>query len=137
MKRLVCVVEGKGDVRAAPRLCARVLHSLLGVADWHVDEEPIRHPRSKLVDETVRPPHRTANAHGIARVMQIAKARPNSRAILLIVDGDDDCAAVWGPSAASVARAEWPIADAVMAVREYESWLLVGLFNGVYSKNCG
>ena len=40
-RRLVCIVEGQGEVAAIPNLCARILNHL-GVSDWVVGRDPIR-----------------------------------------------------------------------------------------------
>jgi hypothetical protein len=45
-------------------------------------------------------------------------------AVLLLCDEDDDCAAVWGPDATRILSRLGP-GLAVMAVREYETWLLL------------
>jgi hypothetical protein len=120
-KRLVCVVEGQGDAQAVPCLCARV-RDKLEAWDWIVDQEPVRQPRSKLVDERVASPARPAALDGMRRAVELARRRP-ADAVLVVCDSDDDCAATWGVSATAVV-AEFLPGGAVMAVREYESWLL-------------
>lgn len=121
VRRLVCVVEGKGEVKALPNLCARV-RDYLGASDWIVDPEPVRQPRSMLVDERIPSPSRTCRAEGAERAVRLALARP-ADAVLLTCDSDDDCPAVWGPSAKAVVT-KVVTGEAVMAVREYEGWLL-------------
>jgi hypothetical protein len=114
-------VEGQGEVQAMPNLCARIAN-YLGAWAWFVDPEPVRQPRSKIVDESVASPHRPAATAGLKNAIALARARP-ADAVLVLCDSDDDCAATWGPSAAAI------LADsggAVMAVREYEAWLLYG-----------
>jgi uncharacterized protein DUF4276 len=120
-RRLVCVVEGKGDVEALPNLCSRV-RDYLGATDWFVDPQPVRQPRGSLVDEARPSPNRPCRTDGAGRAVQLALSRP-ADGILLTCDADDDCPAVWGPSAKEVVtrRAQ---GDAVMVVREYEAWLL-------------
>ena len=120
-RRLVCVVEGKGEVKALPNLCARV-RDYLEAWDWIVDPEPIRQPRSMLVDERLPSPSRPCRADSAGRAVRLALARP-ADAVLLTCDADDDCPATWGPSAKAVVTRIVP-GDAVMAVREYEGWLL-------------
>jgi hypothetical protein len=117
----VCAVEGDGEVLAVPNLCARILTEL-GAADWRVDTNPIRRPRSRLVDARSAGPRRTCRAEEIERIVEIALAR-RAEALIVICDQDDDCPKAWGPDTASVIRRRLP-GDAVMAVREYESWLL-------------
>lgn len=121
MKRLVCVGEGRGEVEALPRLCARILYSL-GVSGWYVDERAIRMSRAKLVDESVPSPMRPPNEKGIDASIALAKAR-RANAVLVTCDEDDDCAADWGPAATRRIQRQLPGA-AVMAVREFETWIL-------------
>jgi hypothetical protein len=120
-RRLVCVVEGKGEVEAMPNLCTRV-RDYLEAWDWFVDPQPVRQPRGMLVDERALSPSRPCRADGAARAIRLALGRP-ADGILLTCDADDDCPAVWGPSASAVI-APLTRGDAVMVVREYEAWLL-------------
>ncbi len=121
MKRLVCIVEGQGEVAAIPSLCARIL-LYLGAERWIVDPDPIRQPRSRLVDEKARSPRRPCNEDGIRRAIAMARARP-ADAVLVLCDADADCAAIWGPDAQK--HLVTPVRGAaVMAQREYEAWLL-------------
>jgi Domain of unknown function (DUF4276) len=122
MKRLVCIVEGEGEVAAIPCLCARILQ-YLGAEGWIVDRDPIRQPRSKLVDEKVKSPHRPCNGEGVRRATAMARARP-ADAVLVLCDADDDCPAIWGPDA--MKHLVEPTRGAgVMAQREYEAWVLL------------
>jgi hypothetical protein len=120
-KRLVCVVEGRGEVRALPALCS-MIRDHLAAWTWVVDDEPVRQPRSSLVDESIASPKRPGNASGLYRAVTLAKLRP-ADAVLVLCDSDDDCPVVW-------AQSGQPIVDSiskgacVMAVREYEAWLL-------------
>ncbi|KYG07125.1 hypothetical protein BE21_31030 [Sorangium cellulosum] len=123
MKRLVCIVEGKGEVKAIPNLCMRILRQYLGDTTWLVDEDPIRQPRGKLVNERERSPLRPCHADGLGRAVELARSR-RSDAVLVLCDADDDCPATWGPDAARALQVLMP-GDAVMAVREYETWLLL------------
>ncbi|MEQ1566465.1 MAG: hypothetical protein ABMA64_12560 [Myxococcota bacterium] len=121
-KRLVCVVEGKGEVEAVPVLCARIVFVHLGAprSEWAVDADPIRLPRSQLVDERVARGARPPRAEGLARASGLIRGR-GAHAALVLVDSDGDCPASWGP-AARLSSGH----SAVMAVREYEAWLLAG-----------
>lgn len=123
VKRLVCVVEGHGEVEAVPALCAKV-RDYLSAWLWIVDPSPVRQPRSCLVDQSVRSPHRRASER-LGRAVELALTRP-ADAVLILCDADDDCAATWGPSAESVVSAR-VAAAAVMVVREYEAWLLASV----------
>lgn len=120
-RRLVCIVEGKGEVEALPNLCSRV-RDYLEAWSWFVDPQPVRQPRGSLVDERAPSPSRPCRADGVDRAVWLARARP-ADAVLLTVDSDDDCPAAWGPSAKEVANRIAP-GEAVMVVREYEGWLL-------------
>lgn len=119
--RLVCIVEGKGDVQAMPDLCARILFSL-AASQWVVDKNPIRRPRSQLVDEKTKSPNRPCKQDGVAKALAMAAAR-HPDAVLVTCDADDDCPGVWAQSIVSAQGRSTPTA-AVMAVREFEAWLL-------------
>lgn len=120
-RRLVCIVEGKGDVQAIPNLCSRLLVHL-SAHQWFVDKEPVRRPRSQLVDERVKSPRRPCLEEGVHKALEMAAAR-RPDAILVTCDADDDCPKVWAESVASLSGLSRPTA-AVMAVREFEAWLL-------------
>lgn len=127
-KHLVCIVEGKGEVKAVPRLCHRILY-LLKVEGWHVQPSPIRHSRSRMVDERLPSPRRPCHKERLENILGQARAREHVGAVLILCDADDDCAGVWGPSARTLAGRvlkKYPSA-AVMAEPEYEAWLLAGL----------
>lgn len=69
-------------------------------------------------------PKRRCREEGVTRALALARTRKPD-AVLLLCDEDDDCAAVWGPDATRVMGRVVPGAAAVMAVREYETWLLL------------
>lgn len=123
MKRLTCVVEGHGELAAVPVLCSRILNSQ-GTSNWSVDEDPIRLPRSKLVDALLR-----GNANELERALTMALSRkPN--AILVLYDADDTCPVEWASEASK--HIQHPVAKKVpvafvMPKREFESWLLHSL----------
>jgi len=119
--RIVCIAEGKGEVEAVPNLCARIL-AYLGSHNWFVDSHVIRLPRSLLVDESTPSPDRSANVNGVQRAVSYAALR-GADAMLILADADDDCAAAWSESIAGL-RSPGPPVAAVMAVREFEAWLL-------------
>lgn len=128
VKRLVCIVEGDGEVEALPVLCNRIARELLSVRHWYVDEQPIRLPRSRIVDQSAESPRRSANMHEMKRVLGLAATR-RPDAILVCCDADDDCPAAWSqsmPTEARVRQIKLPVAS-VMACREFESWLLWGV----------
>ncbi len=126
-KRLVCVVEGRGEVYALPNLCARIFNEI-GAHGWLVDQEPVKQPRSRLVDERVRAPNRPPRTEYLIGALEIAARRP-ADAVLVICDADDDCAATWAPAATGIIRARIAGA-AVMAVREFEAWILASKTGG-------
>jgi hypothetical protein len=120
VNRLVCIVEGYGEVQAVPNLCARVL-GYLGRTKWIVDQEPIRRPRPELVDESFPSPGRPSLKRGIEKAVVLAQAR-NAHAALFLCDSDNDCPGFW---TGDVHRTVDGIRSAaVMAVREFESWIL-------------
>lgn len=121
MKRLVCIVEGKGDVDAIPVLCNRILH-WMKAPGWIVDKRAIRLPRTKLVDGLVKGPGKPCKPGEMARILALAAAR-DPDAVLVLCDADDECPGVWSASVPRATHDGLPVA-AVMAVREYEAWLL-------------
>ncbi|NTX65955.1 DUF4276 family protein [Myxococcus sp. CA051A] len=120
-KRLVCIVEGKGEVEAIPNLCSRILASL-SLHDWLVDQAPIRQPRGHLVDARIAGPSRPCRPEGMTKALSMAWAR-NPDAVLVMCDSDDDCPSIWAKSVPIKIPSGRPVA-AVMAVREFEGWLL-------------
>jgi hypothetical protein len=121
---LTCIVEGKGDVAAFPNLCARLLKSLER-NNWSVDKDPVRRPRGTLVDERIKSPRRPCHEAGVVKALQLAIHR-RADAALVVCDADDDCAVFWAQDLARIVRKaaiSLPV-EAVMVVREYESWIL-------------
>lgn len=125
MKRLVCIVEGKGEIAALPNLCARILLEL-EAWDWVVDQDPIRQPRSRLVDERVASPRRPVRDDTFHAALELALRSRKPDGLLVLCDSDNDCPVTWGVSASARLGARCRGA-AVMIVREYEAWLLHGL----------
>ena len=79
------IVDGHGEVRAFPVLLRRLVHE---TEMWAVDiGKPIRRLRPLLVDET-----------GVRQAVRLALKKPNCGAVLLLLDGDDDCPADLGPA---------------------------------------
>lgn len=120
MKLLALAAEGSGETTALPALTARVLLEA-GRHDWGVFKESMRIPRGLFVDERLPSPKRPARVDGFAKATSIARSR-KAAALLVLVDADDDCPAVFGPSAHEFFE-DIP-GGAVMVVREYETWLL-------------
>ncbi|MEN9579417.1 MAG: hypothetical protein RJA70_2426 [Pseudomonadota bacterium] len=126
-QRLVCVVEGKGEVQALPNLCSRIAHYLGVTKDQWVMADPIKYPRSRLVDERQPTPNRSPRTDLVEKAVELA-CREGADGIVLICDADDDCAAVWGPQAATLVSSRLK-GGAVMVEREYEAWLLAAFQN--------
>lgn len=112
------IVEGFGDVAAVPvlvrRLCGEGFPSL---------------------DLRIRKPYR-ATRYGLVRpgqlenVLQVVAGKlPPPRAILVLLDADDDCPAELGPDLAKRAAAARPDVPAgvVLAKREFEGWFLAAI----------
>ncbi len=110
------VVEGHGEVEAAPVLLRR----LIGEAQaWEVGvNRPIRRNRSQLVQRAE-----------LERTVRLARLQPNCSGILILFDGDDDCPAELGSRvqqwAATVSRGV--PCEVVMPHREYEAWFLAAI----------
>lgn len=111
------VVEGHGEVKAAPVLFRRLAHEI----DPSVNLEvlpPIRKPRSSLLNKQGE----------LERAVELAalKARPRG-GVFVLLDSDDDCPAELAPRL--LARAEpagmgLPV-SIILPQREFEGWFLV------------
>ncbi|HLM44107.1 MAG TPA: hypothetical protein VK458_09575 [Myxococcaceae bacterium] len=123
MKRIACIVEGEGERLAFPWLCNRILFNHLRASEWSVNQEAFRYPRGSLVDGKSPSPRRPCVRREVDRVVRLAQRVGKADAVIALCDADDDCPAVWGPDASAVITAILP-GGAVMACREYESWLL-------------
>lgn len=113
--RLAAIVEGHGEVEAVPILIERILNERAPGAAIDILRKPHRVPRGKMLSAEL--------ARAIE--LQARRVRPDG-AILVLLDSDDDCAATLGPKlqqAAQAAATDVPI-GVVLAVREYESWLV-------------
>lgn len=111
--KLGVLVEGHGEHYAAPILVRRIAASL-GVTD--VTPTVIRQPRT-----TILRPGELERA-----VLLLANKVGERGAVLVLIDADDDPACELGPvilRRAQAARSDRPI-GVVLAVREYEAWLL-------------
>ena len=114
--KIQSIVEGHGDVAALPVLLRRLVQE---TAAWAVDvATPIRRPRPRLVDET-----------GVRQAVRLALAQPDCGAVLLLLDGDDDCPADLGPAVQdwAAAAASGAPCRVVLAHREYEAWFLAAI----------
>jgi hypothetical protein len=111
--KLRTIVEGQGEVSAIPVLLRR-LRDEAGAYDVDI-APPIRRTRSDLVKERT-----------LRIAVRLALKDPETRAVLIIFDADDDCPAELRRSIDAWAKAEaGPIAcEIVIAAREYESWFV-------------
>lgn len=113
---IVPIVEGHGEVEAVPILLRRVLHSQAA----HPVE--VRRPIRVKRNQVVKPGE-------LERVIELASMQPDCRAILILLDADDDCPAVLGPELllrAQTARPDIPC-SVVLAKSEFEAWFVASI----------
>jgi hypothetical protein len=114
--KLYPIVEGHGEVAAAPVLLRR----LLAQAECHgmAVGTAIRRTQSQFRSkETVQ------------AAVRLAKLQPQCAAIVLLFDGEDDCPKELGETVRTWAReaaGDTPC-DVVVAYREYETWFVAAL----------
>lgn len=117
MRQIVSIVEGPGDAAALPVLVRRVLD-----AQGASDDVQVLKPRfgRKGKAGLLRPGEIEREAR-----RAFNKARGDAR-VLLLIDADDDCAATRGPELQRRLDDEFGagVCAAVVAVREYENWLI-------------
>ena len=110
------IVEGHGEVEAAPILLRR----LLAAAQCHAVGvgRPIRRTQSQL-----------RSKEGIQAGVRLALLQPECAAVIILFDGEDDCpkdlaaqVRAWASQAASGTPC-----DVVVAYREYETWFLAAI----------
>jgi hypothetical protein len=112
---LGCIVEGDGEEEALRILLRRVIQDI--DPTLYVDiHRPYRRPKGQLKQQ-----------HQLSQMVDLTvrQLRP-PRALLILMDADDDCPAELGPRLlgwAQAARRDIPIA-VVLATREYEAWFL-------------
>lgn len=114
MRQIVPIVEGPGDAAALPHLIRRILERL-GLAGIQV-LRPLyqKQGKDKLLEQGV-----------LERYAERALERAKGDArLLLLVDADEDCAAEQGLELRKRLARIAPESAAVVAVREYENWLL-------------
>lgn len=109
------IVEGHGEVQAAPILVRRIA-SWVDFSDSLAIAPPLRVHRDKVVKDGE-----------LERAIEfVARKVGPAGAILLLIDADDDCAASLGPrllQRARAARSDTSI-GVVVAVSEFEAWFL-------------
>lgn len=112
--KLGLIVEGHGEVAALPILLRRI-SSELGQRTPEI-VQPLRLPKGKIQKESE-----------LARAVELmARKTAPDGGILVLLDADDDCPAVWGPRLlgwARKARADRGI-SIVLAHVEFETWFL-------------
>jgi len=113
--RFGIVIEGKGEVEAAPLLIRRICHEICGVFNVHT-ARPIRITKTTLVRE--------GELERAVRLAELAMGPADP--IIILVDTDDDCPAELGPAlktrALSVVQRRG-IAT-IVPKHEFESWFL-------------
>jgi len=110
---IVPIVEGQSEVESVPVLLRRLIHgqaaSTIGI------RRPIRVKRQRVV-----------KPGELERTVELAAMQPDCRAILVLLDADDDCPAILGPDLlhrTRVAHADVPC-WVVLAKAELESWFV-------------
>ena len=114
---LACIVEGHGEVQAVPVLLRRIATEI--DAECHLEiPPPIRAKRQRLVKE---------NTGELQRSLELAlRKTPFPRAVLILIDADEDCPAELGPKllqSAKKLRSD-AIVSVVIAKMEFEAWFL-------------
>lgn len=116
--RLACIVEGYGDVAAAPVLLRRLQQAIRADLSLEVSR-PIRQGRHKLV-----------KPGELERAVELAARTVSPQgAILLLVDADDDCPKLLAPKLLTRMRAcRSDISSGVILAKcEFEAWFLASL----------
>ena len=110
------IVEGEGEVNAFPILLSRLILEL-GCYE-SVGFSPFLEKRTGIVQESK-----------FKRAVQVVSNRPETRAVIVLFDSDDDCARNLIPQMTQWAQeAVPPLPCAViMARREYEAWFLAAI----------
>ncbi|MFN8633673.1 MAG: DUF4276 family protein [Chloroflexota bacterium] len=110
-----CIIEGDGEEDALPILLRRVIQEIDPTLYVHI-RRPFRRPKGQLKKQLFLS----------QAVTLLARQLTPPRALLILLDADDDCPAEIGPQLlgwAQAARRDIPMA-VVMATREYEAWFL-------------
>lgn len=110
------IVEGHGEVEAAPVLLRRLLAE---ARCQHIEVgRPIRRTQSQL-----------RSKEGIQAGVRLALLQPECAAVVILFDGEDDCPKELATQVRAWAReaAGLKPCDVVVAYREYETWFLAAL----------
>ena len=110
------IVEGQGEAQAFPVLLRRLILELGCYMD--VGGSPYRSKRTLMVRES-----------DFKKAVQTAALKPNTCALLVLFDADNDCAVTHVPDMLAWAREVVPAmpCGVVMARREYEAWFLAAI----------
>ncbi len=115
---LSLIVEGRGETEAVPVLLRRIQGVLRPGLSLNI-LPPLRIGRDKLL-----------KANEVERAVEFTARRMEPpRAILILIDADDDCPAQVGPKLlhrATAARSDVPM-GVVLAKREFEAWFLAAI----------
>lgn len=117
---LGCIVEGHGEVAAVPVLVRRLQQVLDPGVGLRI-LSPTRVPRGKLVKSG------ELQSEEIERqVRRLARQLAPPRAILILIDADEDCPKTLAPRIMGCAKKVWPDLSigVVLAKCEYEAWFL-------------
>ena len=115
---LVLIVEGHGEVEAAPLLIRRLVLAIDPQRQVRLPP-PIRVKRDRFIRQEQE----------FTRTVELAALKVVERgAILILLDADEDCPAERGPELLERARCCRPDRhlSVVLANREFESWFLAG-----------
>ena len=116
--KVYLIVEGHGEVTAAPVLLRRLLWDCAQSYGVDVGNPVIRRTQSQLRREA-----------DVRDAVRLALAQPDCAAVLVLFDGEDECPVELAAQVRPWARAasgQIPC-EVVIAYREYETWFLAAL----------
>jgi hypothetical protein len=116
--KIICVVEGHGEVKALPVLIRRLI--LCDSIDAYVHiPEPIRTSRDKFLN----------NQEEHKKVLGLAAAKAQGAPILILLDADDDCPVNLAKDVLKIVQTTISHTNVgvVIADREFESWFLASV----------
>jgi hypothetical protein len=113
--KLVCVVEGHGEVQAVPALIRRVLECAAAFPQMQIPV-PIRTPRDRFL----------RNEDEQRKVLRLAYEKAAGSPILILMDADDDCPVALSSQIRKIIdrNIDGVKTGIVVAEREYEAWFL-------------
>jgi hypothetical protein len=116
------IVEGHGEVESVRKLIERTLGTIAQQCVPLV-LQPIRVAKSKVVQD-VRELMRAVDL----AALKLSSVSADRRTVLLLLDADEDAACVLGPRLLAAMQSERAHLDVacVIAVVEYETWLIAG-----------